>query len=239
MGNPSAPQIIEEGFFFCKENWFAVKAGYQRDWVFDRNLKAVSKVSGRLDEFESISDQGVLTINLINLIEIYGSGGAARFHISNRPTAGIRDEYQTHDQFTWGVGARATFYQWKDLAFGIDGCYQGAHPKIKWLTVNGAPVNLRDGSKITYHEWQIGLGVSYQIDIFLPYLGVKYSNVSANFKNLPPGFLQKGDHFKGKNQRKFGMAIGTTLSNSNRFAATVEARLIDEQSITLAADIKF
>ena len=35
------------------------------------------------------------------------------------------------------------------------------------------------------------------------------------------------------------MVMGTTLSSGNRFAATVEARLIDEQSITLAADIKF
>lgn len=35
------------------------------------------------------------------------------------------------------------------------------------------------------------------------------------------------------------MVVGTTLSNGNRFAATVEARLIDEQSITLAAEVKF
>ena len=240
MGNPSAPQIIEEGFFFCKENWFAVKAGYQRDWVFDRNMKAVSKISGRLDTFEYIADQGVLTVNLIDRIELYGSTGAMRISASNRPSgAGARQEYQTYDQFTWGVGLRGNFYDWKGLSFGIDGCYQRAQPNIKWITSNGALVNPRAGSRVVFYEWQIGLGASYQIDMFIPYIGAKWSNAGAKFKHLPSGFLPTGRHFKTKNRRKFGMVVGTTLSSGNRFAATVEARLIDEQSITLAADIKF
>ncbi len=239
MGNPSAPEIIDEGVFFCKENWFAVKAGYQRDWVFDRNMKAVSKVSGRMDGFDVISDQGVLTINLFDRVELYGSAGAARFHATHRPTKGVRNEYETHDQFTWGMGARGAFLIWKGLSFGFDGTYQRAHPTIKWMTTNGAPVNPRSGSKLTYHEWQVGLGASYQVDFFIPYIGVKYSNAGGRFKHLPFGFLPTGRHFKTKNRRKFGMVLGTTLSNGNRFAATVEARLIDEQSITLAAEVKF
>ncbi|QVL57749.1 MAG: hypothetical protein KFB93_01350 [Simkaniaceae bacterium] len=239
MGNPSAPEIVDEGFFFCKENWFAVKAGYQRDWVFDRNMKAVSKISGRMDDFDFISDQGVLTINLIDRIELYGSAGAARFHAIHRPRAGVRHEYETHDQFTWGLGARGAFATWKGASFGVDAVYQRAHPTMKWMTVNGAPVTPRPGSKLTYYEWQVGFGASYQIDLFIPYIGAKYSNAGARFKNLPSGFLPSGRYFKTKNRRKFGMVVGTTLSNGNRFAATVEARLIDEQSITLAAEVKF
>ncbi len=239
MGNPAAPAIIEEGFFFCKENWLAVKAGYQRDWVFDRDMKAVSKISGRMDDFEYLADQGVLTFNIIDRIELYGSAGAATFCASNRPTSGVRNEYQTHDQFIWGIGLRGNFYDWKGLSFGIDGSYTRAQPTIRWLTANGAPVNPRGGSKLVFQEWQIGLGAAYQIDIFIPYLGVKYSNAYGRFKNLPSGFLPNGTHFKTKNRRKFGMVLGATLSNGNRFAATVEARLIDEQAITLAAEIKF
>lgn len=239
MGNPSAPGIVDEGFFFCKENWFAVKAGFQRDWVFDRNIKAVSKISGRLDDFECTGDQGVLKINLIDRIELYGSAGAARFFSSYRPSSTVKQEIQTHDQFTWGLGLRGNFYEWKGLSFGIDGCYQRAQPTIKWLTTNGVPVNPRAGSKLRYYEWQIGVGASYQIEIFFPYLGVKYSNAGVRFKHLPTGFIPNTRHFKGKNRRKFGMVLGTTLSTGNWFAGTVEARLIDEQSITLAAEVKF
>lgn len=239
MGNPSAPEIVHEGFFFSAENWLAIKAGYQRDWVFDRNMRAVSKVSGRMDGFDFIADQGVLTFNLIDRIELYGSAGAARFHATHRPRSHTLHEYETHDQFTWGVGLRGTFASWKGASFGIDGAYQRAHPTMKWMTVNGTPVNPRPGTKLSYSEWQVGLGASYQIDLFIPYIGVKYSNATARFKHLPSGFLKTGTHFKTKNRRKFGMVIGTTLSNGNRFGATVEARLIDEQSITLAAEVKF
>jgi len=240
MGNPSAPEMIEEGFFFCKENYFSVKGGYQRDWVFDRNMKAVSKISGRLDDFEYTADQGVLTFDLINMIEIYGSFGAAKFYSSNRPSGmGVRHEYQSYDQFTWGAGLKGSLYTWKGLTFGINGAYQKAKPSIKWITSNGALVTPIEGSKISFYEWQVGVGASYEIDIFNPYLGVKYSNAGALFKHLPPGFLPTGRHFKTKNRRKFGMVLGTTLSNGNRFAANVEARLIDEQALTLAASIKF
>ncbi len=238
MGNPSAPEIIHEGFFFSSENTLAVKVGYQRDWVFDRSMKAVSKVSGRLDDFDYISDQGVLTFNLIDWVELYGSAGAARFHAVNRPMRGVGHEYQTHDQFIWGVGVRGIIARWKGVTFGINGAYERAHPTIKFITENGVPIN-GAGSRFNYHEWQVGAGASYQIDLFIPYLGLKYSNAGARFKHLPPGFLNTGRFFKTKSRRKFGMVVGTTISNGNRFAATVEARLIDEQSITLAAEVKF
>lgn len=239
MGNPSAPEIVNEGFFFCPENWLAVKAGYQRDWVFDRNMRAVSKVAGRMDDFDFIADQGVLTINLIDRIELFGAAGAACFHASHCPRPGVRHEYKTQDQFTWGVGLRGTFASWKGASFGINGAYQRAHPTMKWVTVNGAPVSLSDGAKLSYAEWQVGLGVSYQIDSFIPYIGAKYSNAAARFKHLPEGLLSTGRYFKAKNRRKFGMAVGTTLSNGDRFSSTIEVRLIDEQSITLAAEVKF
>jgi len=238
-GNPSLPSMIEEGFFFCKENWFAVKAGYERDWVFDRNMKMVSKFSGRMDEFSYITDQGVLVFNLINRIEVYGLAGAARFKATHIPMRGVRNEYETHDQFAWGMGARGIIYPWEKVTLGADIKYGRSQPTLRWMTTNGVPVNPRKGSKLNFHEWQIGIGASYQVDIFYPYLTVKYSNASSRLKHLPPGFLLGTRHFNMKNRRKFGLALGCSLSNTNRFDITVEARLIDEQAITLAGEVKF
>ena len=237
MGNPALPSVIEEGFFFSKENWLAVKLGYQRDWVFDRDMKAVSRISGRMDDFELTSDQGVLTFNIIDRIELYGSAGAARVYAANRPMRGVRNEFESHDQFMWGIGLRGLFATWGNASFGADIAYERAHPTMKWITTNGTPVNPSGGSKITYYEWQVGVGASYQIDLFTPYVGVKYSNAGARFKHLPVGFLPNTRHFKTKNRRKFGMALGTTLSTGSRFSASVEARVIDEQSITLSANV--
>ena len=133
-GNPALPAIIEQGFFFSIENWFAVKAGYERDWVFNRDMRAVSDISGRIDNFNYIADQGLLVFNLIDRFELYGSSGAIRISASHIPTSGIRNEYQTHDQVTWGIGGRGLFAQWENASFGIDIKYQRAHPSIKWMT---------------------------------------------------------------------------------------------------------
>jgi len=238
-GNPSAPALIEEGFFFCKENWVSVKAGYQRDWEFDRDMKSVSKFSGRMDEFSYIADQGVLTLNLINRLELYGSAGAARFTVTHIPMRGVRNEYETHNQFAWGIGIRGLIYYWGNLSLGADFKYGRAQPTLRWMTTNGVPVQPRPGSKLNFHEWQFGLGASYEVGIFFPYLVVKYSNATGRLKHLPTGFLPGTRHFNMKNRRKFGMAFGCSLSNSSRFSATVEARLIDEQALTLAGEVKF
>lgn len=238
-GNPAAPSIIEEGFFFCKSNVVAAKVGYERDWVFDRDMKAVSKVSGRMDDFSYLADQGVLTLNFIDRLEIYGSAGAASFNLSHIPMTGVRNEYETHDQFAWGVGARGIIYPWERVALGADIKYGRSQPVLRYLTTNGVPIKPNSGTKLNFHEWQIGIGVSYQVNIFYPYLTVKYSNATARLKHLPRGFLPGTRHFNMKNRRKFGIALGCSLSNMSRFSLTVEARLIDEQAITLAANLKF
>lgn len=231
-GNPTAPSIIEEGFFFCKENVVAIKAGYQRDWVFNRGMKSI-------DEFSYLEDQGVLTFNFFDRLELYGSLGAASFDITDIPTKGVRNEYNTHDQFAWGLGLRGIIYAWENISLGADVKYGRAQPTLRYMTSNGVPTHPHSGSKLNFHEWQIGIGASYQIDIFYPYLTVRYSNATAHLKHLPPGFLEGTRHFTMKNRRKFGLSLGCTLSNGSRFSGLVETRFIDEQAITLAGEVKF
>lgn len=239
VGNPALPEILQEGLFFSKENAVAIKTAYQRDWVFNMDMKAVSSVSGQMDDFKSLSDQGVLLVNLFNHISLYGSLGAMRINTSHIPTSGIQNVYQTDNQLTWGLGLRAFFASWHSLMFGIDAKYQAANPSIKWMTQNGAPFIPKKSSKIDFSQWQIGLGMSYQIALFYPYISLKYSNAKAYFKHLPNHFFPNTNHFTIKNRKKFGIAIGTTLSNSSIFDVSVEAQLIDQEALTLTGEIRF
>ena len=239
LGNPADPQIIEDGFFFCKENWLALKAGYQRDWVSNRYMKAVSKISGSIDAFEFISDQGVLTLNVIDLLEIYSSGGATRISSTSHTANNIQNKFQTHDQFLWSVGARGIFANWKKASFGLNFNCQRTCPKIKWITTNGNLVRPNSKSKITYFEWQAGVSASYQVGVIFPYIGLKYSNSRASFKYLPKSVLPNTEYFKTKNRRKFGLALGSTISNGSKMSVNVEVRMIDEQAITLAGNVEF
>lgn len=239
FGNPSTPLLIEKGCFFATQNKLAVKVGYQRDWVFNRGMKSVSKFSGCLNEFSYIADQGLLKFNLCNLVELYGSAGAAHFYLAQIPMKGVRNEYETHNQFAWGIGLRSIIYSWEKVTFGGDVKYERSQPTLRWITTNGQPIQSHSGSKLHFHEWQVGLGISYQTGIFYPYLGVKYSNATGRLQHLPAGFLPNTSHLNMKSRRKFGLALGCSLSNLSRFALTVETRLIDEQAISLAGEVKF
>jgi hypothetical protein len=42
-----------------------------------------------------------------------------------------------------------------------------------------------------------------------------------------------------KNRMKFGLALGCSLTNLDRFSATAEVRMIDEQAVTLAGTVLF
>ncbi len=239
FGNPGAPGIIEKGLFFSPNNTIAIQAGYQRDWVFDRDMKAVSKVRGRLEEFSYVADQGVLTMNIFKRIQCYGSVGALRISSRHTPNRTTLNEYETHDELTWGVGSRILFLQWQKLSFGIDGKYQSAKPSMRWMTSNGTPTPPASNTEIRMHEWQIGLGVSGQISLLYPYIGVKYSNAKSEFKNLPKDFLPNTTRFNTSNRRKFGLVLGSSISNGSLFSLNVEARLIDEEALSLSAELQF
>ena len=91
-----------------------------------------------------------------------------------------------------------------------------------------------------YHEWQVGVGISYQVDLFVPYIALKYSNASVRYRNLPAGFLSgRKTGFNAKNRGKFGLALGTSLTTGRLFALNLELRMIDEQAITLSGELKF
>ena len=239
VGNPALPNILQDGLFFSKENAISIKTSYQRDWVFNMDMKAVSKVSGSIDDFRNFSDQGALVVNLFNHISLYGSIGAMRIYTSHIPIAGIQNIYQTDNQLTWGIGGRVFFASWNGLLFGFDAKYQRATPSIKWMTQNGAPFTPNTRSTIDFNQWQIGLGASYQISIFYPYLSVKYLNAKSFFNHLPAHFFSDTNHFTTRNRKKFGIAIGTTLSTSSIFDLSIEAQLIDQEAFTLTGEIRF
>lgn len=239
VGNPALPNILQEGLFFSKDNAISIKTAYQRDWVFNIDMKAVSNVSGSIDDFTNFSDQGVILVNLFNHISLYGSIGAMRIYASHIPRAGVQNMYQTDNQLTWGIGGRVFFASWQNVLFGFDAKYQRATPSIKWMTQNGTPFTPNNRSSIDFNQWQIGLGASYQISIFYPYLSVKYLNAKSFFNHLPAHFFSNTNHFKTSNRKKFGIAIGTTISTGSIFDLSVEAQLIDQEAFTLTGEIRF
>ncbi len=237
-GNPAEPDMIEKGFFVSECFPVNVKLGYQGDFVLDRFLKAREGVSCRVDRFQSRSDQGVVTLNIYNTFEMYGSLGAMDCEFSLRPHKdGKRREFQTDYRLTWGAGGKLLIFNWEQATFGIDGKYQRGYPHVKWDSING--VAFSSESRVEYREWQVGGAVSYECDLLIPYVAVKFSNVDTTVDQIAGNMELGTSRFKMKSRHQVGMSLGCSLSTGNYFDINIEIQLIDEQGITLAGNVQF
>jgi len=182
QGNPAALQIINSGFFISEDSLTSMKVGYQEDWVFNRRLKGVKGLKGKMDKFETSFHQGILTFNLIDKAEFYASVGSmnSRFSQQLLPLR-KRVDYQSQDKWTVGSGL-LLLMQWGNTALGFDGKFQYATPSIKWIILNGIPQI--SAGRLTYREWQGGLAISHTVEMFTPYLSATYSHVHAGVSGL-------------------------------------------------------
>lgn len=238
MGNPDEPEIIQTAIFTPEDAIVKFKLGYQGDFVFDRRLKAYDGVQGRIDTCSFHTDQGVLTLTFLDRIDVYGSVGAIETEFSHRPKIDHnRREYQSNYSTTWGVGGRLVLFTWDNTTLGMQGGFQWANPHIKWDALNGTAFTT--DAVMRYREWQIAAGVSHQIDLFIPYLGIQYSNVHALLSQLRPDLELGRSHFRMRNRDYFGLVVGCTLSPGKWIDLTIEVRMIDEQALSLAGNAKF
>ncbi len=243
FGNIGEAEIIEEGMFLSKDNWMALKAGYQGDISWDRKLRAHKGANCEIDQFRIFMNQGVLTLNFADRVDVYGNVGTMNAYVSHRPRiegTRYKREYQSYDHFTWGYGARGILFCWDHTLIGIGAAIQYAHLPMEWESLNGETFNVPyHKTKLKYNEWQIGGSIAQRIEILTPYFVLEYSRVRAHMKHIPPELLLPKGNFKMNNRVYVGLCFGCTISMGNLFDLNIETRWIDEQSASLAANVKF
>ena len=239
-GGRSFLKLLKPVFFFSKGNWLGLKLGYESEVEIDRSLKATNQRIKRMETFRYLIQEGVFTANFANRFEVYGKAGAAKFFVEPRVSDAVRVTTETGNRFTWGVGARGIIYEYSKVTVGLDVKYQEASPRFQWMAVNGSPLTSTAGAKLKYQEWQIGLGVSYHVGIFTPYIGGCYCQTLSRYKHFPVGILkEEATSFRVKSKTKFGIALGADLSTGDIFDLNFEARLFDETAVTVAATVRF
>ncbi len=111
QGNPSMPNAIEKGLFFCKENFIAVKAGYLGDVVWGGDYKTENGASSSIKSYHSESHSGLFFVNILNQIEGYGLLGTMKGDFTHRPDFdGRKRKYETAFHPIWGGGIRFEVY---------------------------------------------------------------------------------------------------------------------------------
>lgn len=238
LGNPSSAGAIEKGIWIPQDALIGLKLGYQVDIVLDRRLKSYGKIQSRIDTFRSLMNQGVITLSMADRLEVYGSVGSMEAWFSHRPlSTHLQRQYQTGTSITAGGGGRILAYEGKYCAIGIEGSYQYAKPPLHWTSLSGTTFTAK--SHLHYQEWQAGLGISKQIDIFIPYLAIKYSNVAAKVSRLERELELPARALTLTNRDHVGAVVGCTFTTGSTFDLTLESRFIDEQALSAAANLRF
>ncbi len=234
VGSPAEPSVIDKGFFIPENFWLSVEAGYQGDWVIDRNLEACGSVSGSIEGFQMHMDQGVVTLGILNRVQLYGSVGSCKLDFSLIPHSPSSSFHlQSYNQLTWGAGLRALLFTWGDLGLGAILSYQHMNPSIKSIG-NLSLISSPEGG-VRYTEWQGAAGFNYSVDIFNPYIAITYSYVHGGVHSHSPDIPL----FHLKLRQRLGMALGCALSSSKIFDLTLEVRLFGQRALSAAGNIRF
>lgn len=243
VGNPTDPKLIEKGFFIPADFCVNARAGYEGDFVADGKMKQFSQGSGRVDSYQQETNSGTVTFNAIKRLDLFGILGSSRtsadWRFTDAENSVHRIELETNYDFLWGAGARVILFDGSDTVLSLGGRYESAEYSPSWLTSDGVPQSVTH-SKLLWREWQIDLDLSYKIDIFAPYLGVKYSNARTKISGFSTPISQSGagaDQFK--NSTPVGVFIGCGLSSSKYFMLNIEGRLVDEEAVTVSGEIRF
>lgn len=243
VGNPSFPQLLQEGYWIPLNSCINLRLGYEGDFISDALMKQTIEGKGHIDRYRQDTNSGVATINVFDRIDLYGVLGAARMYADWRfedsDEMVNRIELETCYHFLWAVGGRVIIIKWGETIFGLGGRYNATDTSPTWVSFNGNPIPT-DHTHLDWTEWQIDFDVSHQIDLFVPYIGVKYSSARAETGEFLIDIAQNGSQsLHMKNRTPVGLVIGCTLTTDKYFMLNVEGRLIDEMAATISGDFRF
>lgn len=242
VGNPAFPRLLQDGFLIPNDQCFNIRLGYEGDFVFDARLKQTNGRDRRIDDYKQDTNSGSVTLNLFERLDLFGIFGATRTCADWRF---INDEMvhrvqlETRYHFLWAVGGRVCFLEWGCTYFGFGGRYSAADQKPIWATMDGTLIPTHS-TRLNWKVWQLDFDISHQMEIFIPYIGVKYSNVHSNLGEFSfPIANEDSGILHMKNRTPVGIVIGCTLTTERYFMLNIEARLIDEMAGTVTADFRF
>lgn len=121
--------------------------------------------------------------------------------------------------------------------------YEGTEP---WTDYNAGGNVINSGTaqhegKITFKAWHIAPYIAKKMGNFLPYLGVKYSDIETDVKGTFTDSGQSPEDFKVKSKAddNFGIFVGTDYKIGENIALNIEGRFVDETAVSLGMTFKF
>lgn len=155
--------------------------------------------------------------------------------------------------FVWGLGAKGVYPLKNDWSLGMQAQYLTHRNSVKCKMTSketgtfevtggpGAPASgtyesaeeeMNWNAKTTVQEWQIAPYIAKKMRNFIPYFGVKYSDLRGQFKD-------PDNKIKFKADDNFGVFLGTDFKIGKNFSLNIEGRFVDETAMSFGATYRF
>jgi hypothetical protein len=241
VGNIATPSTLKKGIIYQPEdNAFAVVAGGEIDLTFDRKIKHQTNDT----KFNAYGGKiGILLMERFMPYTVLGVGQAEY----KETILGTDVKFETKYDFVWSVGGTVMLYETKPgemgdgiFRIGVDGRYRQSDLDLDKVTIGGTEYKKSDlgltKADLDIKEWQIALGLSYQVQQFIPYIGVKYSDLRGDVIAADSTGEYK-DKIKADNN--VGIFVGGDLVINDTVSANIEGRFIDETAMSFGLLVRF
>jgi len=219
--------------------------GLDQEILFDRDMKVKSMEPNSGAENNVNIDNEYRTVvkasyGVLDNLDIYVKLGTADFETKNNwsdpaDTGTIKNK--TKNAFAYGMGIKGTYSLKNDWLIGADLQYLTHKNKYKGSLINEtSPASSEDFSgKMNVQEWQAAPYIAKKIENFVPYIGVKYSDLRIEDKfTLSVGDIKS----KMKASDNVGVFLGTDYKLGKNWKLNMEGRFIDETAMSFGATYK-
>lgn len=242
-----------------------VGIGLDQEFVFDRDMKLKDGWWWELDSGDTGErakteiDSAYRTMvkasyGVLDNLDIYVKLGTADFKSTSNITTKYPDgsydidtiKTKGNNAFAYGFGAKGTYNLKNDWIIGCDAQYlrhTNNYKGVDTWTEYDANGNVTDPysedtfkGKVTFQEWHIAPYIAKKLGNFVPYLGVRYSDLRQNYKVV---LEDEGSKMKFKADDNVGVFVGTDYKLGESWKINLEGRFIDETAMSLGATYKF
>jgi outer membrane protein W len=221
--------------------------GLDQEFVFNRDMEFVKETGYSITPGSSLQDVEINDINrtmikasygVIDNLDIYVRLGIANLNEQDRWY--VNGNYDSQQNLTgkcasaYGLGLKYTYPLGDKWLLGVDAQYLRHRNSYsgKW-TIDDSPWQ----GHMTIQEWQIAPYVARRIGNFIPYLGVKYSDLRLLDKGNDNS--QTGWNTTHKAEHNCGVFLGTDFKIGGHWKLNIEGRFIDETAMSIGAAYKF
>ena len=248
-GNTSDPRIpYGPGIANLQESGIGpIKAGFDADWVFDRDLDGGSGASSA--ELEGQKYLVRIGYTIADRFEPYIKLGTAHLK-SSWNQYGLQVKTRGENGFVFGVGGKALLYEIPEhrIRFSMDGQYIHTNPDIKSAHIEGSERSV-SATEFKVNEWQIAGIASMEFLVnggtsnsatpysVIPYLGIAYADSKTDVK-----FTTVNDTYdigSASSDNKFVFLTGCDIVAPENISLNVEGRWIGETAASGGCTLKF